>query len=90
MFKLEVDTEVHLELSHYLHVEDAFALINKNRELFRTCLIWVDDIQSVEDEKAFIKTCLERYANGSLVNCMIFYKNELVGNIELSIPFQYS
>jgi ribosomal-protein-serine acetyltransferase len=89
MFKLEVDTEVYLELSHYLHVEDAFTLINKNRELFRTWLIWVDDVHSIEDEKAFIKTCLERYANGSLVNCMIFYKNQLVGNIELSFKEDY-
>lgn len=89
MFKLKVDQEIHLELSHYLHVEDAFTLINKNRELFRTWLIWVDDVQSVEDEKAFIKTCLERYANGSLVNCIIFYKAQLVGNIELSFKEDY-
>jgi len=89
MFKLKVDQQIHLELSHYLHVEDAFALINQNRELFRTWLIWVDDVQRVEDEKAFIKTCLERYANGSLVNCMIFYKNQLVGNIELSFKKDY-
>jgi len=89
MFKLEVDREIHLELTHYFHAEDAFKLVNTNRELFRTWLIWVDDVQCVEDENAFIKTCLERYANGSLVNCMIFYKKQLVGNIELTFKEDY-
>ena len=83
MFKIEIDKEVHLELIHFSHAEDTFALVKKNRELFRTWLDWVDGTKSVEDTREFIDHALQSYANRKSVNCMIFHNNILVGNVGL-------
>jgi len=83
MFKIEIDNELHLELVHLSHAQEAFALVEKNRELFRTWLDWVDDSKSVDDTKVFINHELLNYANQKSVNCMMFYKNRMVGNVAL-------
>ena len=89
MFKIEIDRNVHLELTHPLHAEDAFRLTEKNRELFKEWLLWVDGVQSVEDTKVFINKTLERYGKQNYINCMIFYKNTLVGNVDLTLKKGY-
>ena len=89
MFKIKIDKEVHLELIHFFHAEEMLELVNKNRELLKKWLLWVDFVQTVEDEKKFIKSALERYAKNGLVLCMIFYKGKLSGNVELSIKKGY-
>jgi len=83
MFKIEIDNELHLELIHPSHAQEAFALVERNRELFRTWLDWVDSSKSVEDTEAFINYELQNYANQKSLNCMIFYNNRLVGNVAL-------
>ncbi len=83
MFKIKIDKELHRELIHPSHAEDIFALVERNRVLFRTWLEWVDGTKSVEDTKAFIYHALESYAKQRSVNCMIFYNNRLVGNVGL-------
>ena len=89
MFKLEIDDTLHLELTHPSHAQDAFCLTDKNRELFKTWLLWLDGVQSVEDTKTFINRTLERYAKQNYINCMVFHNNTLVGNVELSIKKGY-
>lgn len=83
MFKLKIDNELHLELIHPSHAEDTFAIVQKNRELFRTWLEWVDGTKSIEDTQAFIDDALKSYARYKSVNCMIFYNQKLVGNVGL-------
>jgi len=83
MFKIDIDNELHLELIHPSHAQDIFDLVERNRELFRTWLDWVDETKSVDDTKAFINHELQNYANHLCINCMIFYKNKLVGNVGL-------
>jgi ribosomal-protein-serine acetyltransferase len=89
MFKIEIDNEVYLELTHFSHAEEMLVLLNKNRELFKKWLRWVDFVNTVEDENKFIKRTLEQYANGELVNCMVFYRGSLAGNVEMSIKKGY-
>ena len=83
MFKIEIDKEVHLELTHPSHAKDVFELVEQNRELFRTWLDWVDNSKNVEDTEAFINHEMQKYANHKSINCMVFYKNRLVGNVAL-------
>ena len=89
MFKLEIDKELHLELIHFSHAKEMLALVNDNRELFKEWLLWVDFVNTIEDEEKFIKSSLERYADDKLLNCMIFYKEKLVGNVEISMAKGY-
>ena len=83
MFKIEIDQEVHLELTHFSHAKETFTLVERNRELFRTWLDWVDSSITIEDTKAFINHEMQQYANHKSINCMIFYQNRLVGNVAL-------
>jgi len=89
MFKLEIDKELHLELIHFSHAKKMLALVDRNRELLRKWLLWVDFVNTIEDEEKFIKRSLERYAKSKLVNCMIFYKGELAGNVEIGMKKGY-
>jgi len=89
MFKIKIDNETHLELTHFSHAEEILSLVNQNRELFKEWLLWVDHVQTVEDEEKFIKRALERYAKSELVNCMIFYKGKLAGNVEIGMRKGY-
>jgi len=83
MFKLDIDNKLHLELIHPSHAQDIFNLVERNRELFRIWLEWVDGTKSIDDTKAFINQTLQDYANHTDINCMIFYHNKLVGNVGL-------
>jgi len=89
MFKIEIDNEVHLELTHFSHAQEMLVLVNKNRELFKMWLLWVDFVQTIEDEEKFIKRALECYAKRELINCMIFYNGKLAGNVEIRMRKGY-
>jgi ribosomal-protein-serine acetyltransferase len=89
MFRIEIDKEVHLELIHFSHSKEMLALVNKNRELFKQWLLWVNSVQEIDDEKKHIQSSLERYAKGRLVNCSIFYKGRLAGNVEIGMRKGY-
>ena len=83
MFKIDIDRDTHLELIHLSHAKDIFSLVERNRELLRTWLDWVDGSKTLEDTEAFINDELQKYANHKNITCMIFYKNSLVGNVSL-------
>ena len=83
MFQIEVDKKIRLELTHFHHKNDIFKVVDKNRELFGKWLIWMDDDYSKEDTKKFIQSTLDEYAQNRQVNCCIFFKDKLVGNIAL-------
>jgi ribosomal-protein-serine acetyltransferase len=89
MFKLEINNEIHLELVHFSHAKEMLSLVNKNRELFSEWLLWVNSVREVEDEKKHIQSALEAYAKGQLVNCSIFYRGSLAGNVEIGMRKGY-
>ena len=89
MFKLKIDDELHLELIHFSHAKEMFSVIDSNREVFKKWLIWLDSVQRVEDEEEAIKGFLSKYAQRRVVNCVIFYKGVLVGDVELGIHKGY-
>jgi len=89
MFKLEINKDIHLELVHFSHAKEMLKLVNKNRELFSQWLLWVKSVREVKDEKKHIQSSLEEYAKGQLVNCSIFYKGRLAGNVEIGMRKGY-
>ena len=83
MFKIDIEKDLHLELLDLTHADRMYELTLKNKDEFIKWLPWVEDTKSVEDTKEFIKGSLENFAKGKEINCNIFYKNELIGNISL-------
>jgi ribosomal-protein-serine acetyltransferase len=64
-------------------------LVNKNRELLKQWLLWVNHVKEIEDESKHIQRALERYAKAQLVNCSIFYKGMFAGSVELGMRKSY-
>jgi len=83
MFKVDINSNLHLELLDLAHAKKMFELGQKNKDEFIKWLPWVEKNKSVEDTKEFIKQSLQNYAKGVEVNCSIFYNSELVGNVSL-------
>ena len=83
MFKIDIEKGLHLELLDLTHADRMYKVALKNRDEFIKWLPWVAETKSVEDTKEFIKGSLENFAKGKEINCNIFYKNELIGNIGL-------
>jgi ribosomal-protein-serine acetyltransferase len=83
MFKIKIDSEVHLELAHPSHAKEVFEIVNRNRELFGQWFLWVEHTESVEDSRKFLEGTLKEYANQESITCMVFYCNQLVGNVSL-------
>jgi ribosomal-protein-serine acetyltransferase len=83
MFQIKIDKKIRLELTNFYHADKIFKTVDRNRKLFSKWLIWVDETKSIEDTKKFIQLTLNEYAQNKQVNCCIFYKDKLVGNIAL-------
>jgi len=83
MFKVDIEKDLHLELLDLTHADRMYELGVKNKDEFIKWLPWVVETKSVEDTKEFIKGSLENFTKGKEINCNIFYKNELIGNIGL-------
>ena len=83
MFRVPVDDELELRLLEERHADQLFALTESNREYLREWLPWLDGIRTVEEQKAFIRRSLERFARGGGFEAGIWCQGELVGEIGL-------
>jgi len=83
MFKIKIDNEIHLELAHPSHAKEAFEIVNRNRELFGQWFLWVEHTESEEDSRKFLEGTLKEYANQESITYMVFYCNQLVGDVSL-------
>ena len=83
MFRVPIDDDLELRLLEERHAEQLFALTESNREYLREWLPWLDGIKTVEDQKAFIRRSLERFARGGGFEAGIWCQGELVGGIGL-------
>jgi len=89
MKKIIIDQQIYLEQIEFSHAQRAFELTQKNRELLREWLLWVDGVKSVENTKKFIEKTISNYEKNRTPNMSIFYEDRIVGNIELGIKHGY-
>jgi ribosomal-protein-serine acetyltransferase len=66
--------------------EERFALeycaaIQRDRPYLREWLPWLDEEQSVEDTRAYIRAILSLYAQNQGFHCAIWYEETIVGSI---------
>jgi len=80
---INIDEKVSLELTAEKHAEALYAAVDNNRKHLSEFLPWVDDIQSVDDFRKYIKNCELLYQQGKEVSFVIIADGISVGRIGL-------
>ncbi len=75
------DTELRLLEPRY--AGEQYALIEANRERLRCWLDWVEQIDSLEDTRAYNKLTLDQYARGKSLVAGIWHRGRYAGNVGL-------
>lgn len=83
MFTRPLTPGAELRLLQSCYAQEMFATVESNRQRLRQWLPWVDAIQSVEDEQAFIRKSLRQLAENGAFDCGIFVDGAFVGSIGL-------
>lgn len=78
-FIIPVDDALCMRLVEPQHAEEAFALIDADREHLRTWLNWVDQSRSVDDVRNYAKLSLQRFADRTALALHILEHNKIVG-----------
>lgn len=78
---MRIDDDTELRLYEERHAEEVAEVIDENRIYLREWLPWVDDSQTVEDSRDFIRGSLHQFANNEGFQLGIWYKGNLVGGI---------
>lgn len=85
MFFRKVDSEVKLALTLPQFAKEIFAVIDSNREFFKEWLPWVNQTKEFKDTQSYIKSRLEKLANGTTLHTTVFYKDAVVGSLDLNV-----
>jgi len=78
-----VDDHVRLELTAEKHSQQLFDVVNNNRTHLSKFLPWVDNIQSVEDFRAYIQNCELLFQQKKEVSFVIIHNEKPAGRIGL-------
>jgi ribosomal-protein-serine acetyltransferase len=80
-FTQRVDEDLELAVWEQRHAAEAFAAIDANREYLRRWLPWLDDLRTVDDERAFIRRAAEQAARNDGFQAAICHRGQLVGGV---------
>ena len=81
MFRYEIGDDAELRMLEDRHAEELFALVDRNRKHLREWLPFLDTTTSVEDERDFIKSALDRFATDGSFAAGIWFKGKIAGVI---------
>ena len=79
MFKIQIESELHLELLHLIHTKELYEVVNANREHLKEWMWWVNATNKEEDIKNFIKSTMRQYSDDLGFQVAIFHMGNLVG-----------
>ncbi|WP_066186146.1 MULTISPECIES: GNAT family N-acetyltransferase [Gracilibacillus] len=79
MFVYKIDEDLSLKLVELRDSTRIFSLTDRSRNYLREWLSWVDTTNKEEDTIAFIKICLQGFAENKSLNAAILFKGEIVG-----------
>ena len=79
MFGYELGENTELRLLEERHAEQLADLTDRNRDLLRTWLPWVDAGRTVEDSKNFIRSTLKQFAENNGFQAGIWHEGRLAG-----------
>lgn len=78
---IQIDEETQLRLIEERYAEEYYALIERNKEHLRTWMSWVNEENSAESNRSYIKHMLQQFANNQGFQMGIWYQGQLVGSI---------
>ncbi len=78
---IQVDDAISLEFLEEAHAASLFNLINDNRNYLKQWLPWVDNMQSVENAKAYITSCTKQATEKTDFGYAIMYRKKMAGRI---------
>ena len=82
MFGYELGENTELRLLEERHAEQLADLTDRNRDLLRTWLPWVDAGRTVEDSKNFIRSTLKQFAENNGFQAGIWHEGRLAGVVD--------
>lgn len=85
MFTLRVDDDIELRLVELRHVDELQAMIERNLDHLRTWMPWARESATRTDLVAWVRTSLQRYAEGTAIYAGIWYRQEIAGTVGLDI-----
>lgn len=80
-FTISVNEHITLKLRTEADAEEMFLLTDKNRELLRLWLPWVDKTLSVEDTERYIQETKEKFDAKKSADFGILYDNVMAGSM---------
>ncbi|RYG51204.1 MAG: N-acetyltransferase [Chitinophagaceae bacterium] len=81
--KIEIDTNLYLELISEVHAPQIFNVVEKNRAHLRPWLPFVDTMQNVQFAENFVNGTIRRNKEGTEYAFVIIAGDEVVGRIGL-------
>lgn len=81
MFYYNVDEDLTLKLLTQHNATELFTIIDKNRNVLREWLPWIDSKKTVEDCQKSIERWGNKYIANTAINAGIFFKGQLVGMV---------
>jgi ribosomal-protein-serine acetyltransferase len=81
MFECKLRAEASLTPIGFPDADELFALTNANRARLREWLPWLDYNRTVEDTRAFIKSCLQQSADNKGFQAAIRWNGRIVGMV---------
>jgi ribosomal-protein-serine acetyltransferase len=81
MFERVIAKDLKLVFPQLYMAEELFQLIEENRDFLRAWLPWLDQSESVEDTRAFLKTAISQVANENGMQCVIVFKGSIAGMV---------
>ncbi|HLX40208.1 MAG TPA: GNAT family protein [Ktedonobacteraceae bacterium] len=82
-FCMRIDDDTELRLHEERYAEEYYQLIDRNRVYLREWMPWLDDEQSVQDLRVFMRGSLQQFASNEGFQAGIWYRGRIVGSIGL-------
>lgn len=83
MFRYKLNDEIKLRFIEERHAEEFFALVKKNQERLLVWCPWLDEVETLEKTRLFVRKKLQRFADGNGFTAGFFEKDSLIGVIAL-------
>ena len=81
MFSYSLGDDAELRLLEEPHAYALYQLTDANRSYLRQWLPWVDETNSVDDTRRFIRIATQQFASNQGYECGLWWHGELVGTI---------
>jgi len=81
MFSYSLGDDAELRLLEEPHAYALYQLTDTNRSYLRQWLPWVDETNSVDDTRRFIRIATQQFASNQGYECGLWWHGELVGTI---------